>query len=178
MKLKSLIAALAATLALATPALAEIMIHDSYARASSPMAKSGAAFVMIHNHGVADHLIGVKSDIAARTELHTHLENAEGVMQMVHVEEGFEVPKNGMLRMERGGKHIMFMGLTQGFVEGETVTVTLIFRDAGEMTITIPIDLQRDAMNEMDHSAMDHGAMDHSQMDHSQMHSSDSDSSN
>jgi copper(I)-binding protein len=143
MTLKSLIAAAAATLTLATPALADILIHDAYARSSGMMAKSGAAFLVIENTGDADHLISATSDAAKRVELHTHLENAEGVMQMVHVEEGFEIPAGGMVMLERGGKHVMFMGLTAPFVDGKEITVTLIFRDAGEITVTVPVDLTR-----------------------------------
>lgn len=144
MKLTKFLAAAAATVTLATPALAEIMIMDPYARASSPLAKAGAAFLVIHNTGdTDDQLVGVASDIAARTELHTHMENADGVMSMVHLEEGFTIPAGGMIHLMRGGKHVMFMGLTEGMTHGNSFDVTLIFRDAGEIVVTIPVDLER-----------------------------------
>lgn len=144
MKLTQILAAAAATLTLVTPAMADIMIMDPYARASSPTAKAGAAFMMIHNTGdTDDQLLSVSSDIAARTELHTHMENADGVMSMVHIEDGFSIPAGGIVHLMRGGKHVMFMGLTQGMVDGESFDVTLIFRDAGEITVTIPVDLDR-----------------------------------
>src|SRR5210317_1174774 len=95
MKLKTILAATAATLAFAIPSLADIMVHHGYARSSGMMAKSGAAFMVIENTGEADHLVSVTSDAAKRVELHTHIENEEGVMQMVHVEEGFEIPAGG-----------------------------------------------------------------------------------
>ena len=70
---RTLTAALAATL-LAAPALAEITIEDAYARSSSPMAKAGAAFMVIQNSGAdSDRLISATSPAAARVELHTHL---------------------------------------------------------------------------------------------------------
>ena len=97
-----LVAATAAFLAV--PAFAgEISVMDPYARTSTMMAQTGAAFMMIHNKGEADRLIGVTSPVAERVELHTHKENAQGVMQMIHVEEGFEMPADGMIVMERGG---------------------------------------------------------------------------
>lgn len=140
------------------PAFAEITIEDAYARASSPMAKSGAAFMMIHNSGEADRLIAASSDAAARTELHTHLDDGNGVMRMVHVEEGFELPADGMIAMERGRKHVMLMGLTAPMEQGASVTVTLTFEKAGDMVVEIPVDLER-----QDHGGMQHG---HGGMNH------------
>lgn len=154
MKLKSVLAAAAASIALAAPALAEIIVEDGYARSSGMMAGSGAAFMMIKNTGDADdHLISAASDISKRVELHTHIENDEGVMRMVHVEEGFIVPAGGMVHLKRGGKHVMFMGLNEAMEHGGEVTFTLIFRDAGEIVVTVPVDLERKPMQGM----MNHG---------------------
>ncbi|MCA0922290.1 copper chaperone PCu(A)C [Pseudooceanicola nanhaiensis] len=133
-------------LAAPLPALAEgIEVHDAYARAASPIAKSGAAFMVIQNQGATedDRLIGVASDIAQKVELHTHQDMGGGVMKMVHVEEGFEMPADGELRLERGGKHVMFMGLTRPMKQGESFDLTLTFEKAGDVTITVPVDLER-----------------------------------
>ncbi|HAR50784.1 MAG TPA: copper-binding protein, partial [Roseovarius nubinhibens] len=47
----------AAALLVASPAFAgEIEITDAYARSASPVAKTGAAFLVIENHGAADRL--------------------------------------------------------------------------------------------------------------------------
>ena len=157
MSFKFRIAAAAAAIVLATPLFAEgIMVQDPYARTSTAQSTSGAAFMMIHNEsGEADRLIGVSSEIAKRVELHTHIEDENGVMKMVHVEEGFELPEGGMIEMKRGGKHVMFMGLTGPLAQGDKVNVTLIFEKAGEVAVEIPVDLERKPME---------GAMDHSNM--------------
>lgn len=150
---KTTLLAGAAALGLVLPAFAEITVEDAYARSASPMAKSGAAFMLIHNSGeTADRLIAVSSDAAARTELHTHLEDGNGVMRMVHVEEGFELPAEGMIAMQRGGKHVMLMGLNDAMEQGETVTITLTFEQAGDVVIEVPVDLER-----QDHGGMQHG---------------------
>ena len=134
----------ALALGLAAPALAEIEIADAYARSASPMAKSGAAFLVIRNtDDTADRLIGVASDAAAKTELHTHIAGENGVMRMVHVEEGFELPAGGMIEMKRGAEHVMLMGLTAPLSQGDTIALTLVFEKAGEMTIDVPVDNAR-----------------------------------
>ena len=140
----TLIAALSAA-SFALPAIAqEIMVTDAYARSASPVAKTGAGFLVIKNHSAQDdRLIGVTSPAAKLVQLHTHVENSDGVMQMRHVKEGFTLPSGGMIMMARGGDHVMFMGLTQPFAQGNKVPLTLVFENAGEITFDVPVDLER-----------------------------------
>lgn len=160
MSLKLTLTGAFVAVALASPVWAEIEIHDQYARSSNTMA--GAAFMKIHNHGdTDDRLIGVTSDAAQRVELHTHLEDANGVMRMIHVEDGFDIPSGGEIVMQRGAAHVMFMGLTAPFEQDATVTVTFQFEQAGNVSVEIPVDQDR-----MDQDRMHHGAMGHSDTDH------------
>lgn len=157
------------------PADLGIQVHAPYAFAALPQAPTAAAFMVIHNHGtVDDHLLSVSSDVAARTELHDHVMNAEGVAQMVHVAEGFPVAGyDGELVLQRGGAHVMFMGLKQPFTDGMIINLTLHFEKAGDVVVEVPVDLSRmtedaadghaghDMGHDMDHGgdhAGDHGA--------------------
>jgi copper(I)-binding protein len=148
----------AAVCALALPTFAGemgIMIKDPYSRSAGPNAKTGAAFFGIMNRtGQDDRLIAASSDIAKRVELHTHIETADGIMQMRKVEDGFPVEAGGMHMLARGGDHVMFMGLTRPMVQGEMVTVTLTFEVAGDIVVEIPVDLERkpaEGTMKMDH---------------------------
>lgn len=145
-----------ATLSLALPAIAGdgIMVKDPYARSSTKNAKSGAAFMTLMNHGSEDdRLVSASSDVAKRVELHTHKENAEGVMQMMEVEEGFPIAAGAMHALERGGDHVMFMGLNQSLNHGDMISVTLTFEKAGDISIEVPVDLERKPKHGM---KMDH----------------------
>ena len=139
------LAALAAAVCLTgATALAEIEIVDPYARAATPSAMSGAAFMAITNSGdTPDRLIAASSDISARVELHTHIMDTGGVMRMVEVEDGFEVGPGETLMLQRGGAHAMFMGLNRSLEQGDTVEVTLTFEQAGDVTLQVPVDLER-----------------------------------
>jgi copper(I)-binding protein len=150
---KTFLAAIAAA-SFALPAFAaDIVVKDPYARVSTMMSQSGAAFMIIENTGQTDdHLVGVRSDIAAKTELHTHREDDMGVMRMIHVEEGFALPAGGTIEMVRGGHHVMFLGLEQSLEHGDTVEITLEFREAGEVGVTVPVDLERKLMHGMGHT--------------------------
>jgi len=157
MSIKSIAFAAIAAVSTTLPAFAgDIVIDDPYARASAMMSKSGAAFMVIKNAGAEDdRLIAAASDVAERVELHTHIENDQGVMQMVEVEEGFPVPAGGEHALARGGDHVMFLGLTRPLAHGDMVELTLTFEKSGEMTVEIPVDLERKPM----HGMMNHGQM-------------------
>ena len=140
--------------------MTKIMVQDPYARSATSMSKSGAAFMEIMNHGPDDRLIAARSDAAKRVELHAHLME-DGVARMVEVEEGFELPSEGMLMMERGGAHVMLMGLVATLEHGDEIEITLVFEEAGEVVVTVPVDLERKADHEMSHgghSGHNHGA--------------------
>lgn len=159
MSFKTRFAALAAATLMTLPAFADeaqIMIKDAYARASNTMA--GAAFMQITNHAdSSDRLVSATSDIAKRVELHTHKETGDGIMKMMHVEEGFEIPAHGTHHLARGADHVMFMGLNAPLEQGDTVTVTLSFEKAGDITVEIPVDLERkDGHGHKDHANHNH----------------------
>lgn len=140
-------AGVAAVLTLSATALwadGTIAVTDAYARASTGMSVSGAAFMVIENHGTADdRLIAARSDIAEKVELHTHISDANGVMKMVEVEEGFPVAAGTRHALARGGDHVMFLGLREPLTNGKQFPLTLVFERAGEITVDVPVDLTR-----------------------------------
>lgn len=160
---------LAAAAALfALPALAHdgLHVHDPYARVSP--AGSGAVFLVIENHSANDdRLVSAASDVADRAEMHTHITDSNGVMQMVEVEEGFEIKGESTRALERGGDHIMLMGLTRPLKDGDTFDLTLTFERGEVITVTVPVDNARKpeahgghGSHDMKHGT-DDGAMNH-----------------
>ena len=128
---------------MATASHAHMMIEDAYALAASPNAKAGAAFMEITNHSeTADRLVAASSDVAARVELHTHIEK-DGVMRMTELEDGIPFEADETVLLKRGGMHVMFMGLNRSLNDGDLVEVTLSFENAGDVTIEVPVDLNR-----------------------------------
>ena len=162
--LRTLLCAAVATLALSLPAASQdesgpgIYPRDAYARAAGGVGKSGAIFLMIHNTtDTDDTLIDVRADVAARVQLHTHKDDGNGVMQMLHVPEGFPIPAGEMHELARGGDHVMLMGLTRAFQDGDTFPLTLVFEKAGEIVVEVTVDNDRKpGMGGM----MDHGGDD------------------
>lgn len=119
---------------------AAIRITEPFARVASSAARSGAAFMILENPNASDdRLVGVRSDVAERVELHTHLASGDGIMRMVEVPEGFIVPAQGAHALARGGDHVMFLGLTRPLQDGDQIALTLIFEKAGEISLMVPV---------------------------------------
>ncbi len=153
MSFKSTFLAAVAALTLTGAAQAgDIMVTDPYARSATATSVTGAAFMTLTNRGDQDDtLIAAESEIAERVELHTHIENDQGVMQMREVEGGFAVPAGGEHVLKRGGDHVMFMGLRAPLTDGDTIPLTLRFEKAGDIVIEVPVDRAR----KPDHGAME-----------------------
>ena len=142
--MKRFLTAAAAVTLFAAPAFAEIMVKDAYVRSSTPSSVTGAAFMVLMNDGTEDdRLIAATSDVAGRVELHTHIQDANGVMRMTEIEGGIPVPAGSMHMLQRGGDHVMFMGLSAPLEQGSEIAVTLTFEKAGEMQVMIPVDHER-----------------------------------
>ena len=137
----------AVALLAATPLAASdgVRVENPYALTSGASAISGAVFFEIVNHSTTDpdRLVAVSSEVAQRVELHTHIEDADGVMRMIEVEDGFAVAPGETHRLERGGDHVMLMGLTRPLADGDTFELRLEFEREGEMVIEVPVDLNR-----------------------------------
>lgn len=147
-------AALLAALPISAAAQDGIHIEEAFALIS-PAGNSGAAFMRIDNHGAEeDRLIAAASDISQRTELHTHIEDADGVMRMVEVEAGFAIPAGGAHALQRGGDHVMFMGVTRPLAEGDSITLTLTFEREGDLVLQVPVGAPMTGAHE---GAHDHG---------------------
>ena len=142
------LAAMSAYFTLSSGLMAEahdgMHIEDAYARVSGENAKSAALFMTLMNHSAEDdRLLSVTSDAADRAELHTHSLDANGVMHMGEVTEGFAIPGDADHRLERAGDHIMLLGLTKPLKQGDLVTVTLQFERGETISIDVPVDNDR-----------------------------------
>ncbi|SIS65357.1 hypothetical protein SAMN05421759_10289 [Roseivivax lentus] len=128
----------------ASGAAAEIVVRDAYMRSTAPDAPTGAAFMAIENTGDAPvRLVAAESDIAARIELHEHREDENGMMMMREIEGGIEIPPGAVHSLQRGGDHVMIMGLTVPLVQGETQPLALRFEDGTVLDLDVVVDRER-----------------------------------
>ena len=146
--LRLLRTALAAAILVVTPAFAHngvvhlgaINISLPFTRATLPNAPVAGGFLTIENTGTEpDRLVSATSDIAGETQIHEMAMQGD-VMKMRQLADGLDIPAGETVVLAPGGFHIMFMGLKQALVEGETITVTLTFEKAGTVDVVLPIE--------------------------------------
>ncbi|MFD6113340.1 copper chaperone PCu(A)C [Streptomyces yangpuensis] len=96
--------------------------------------KMAGGFMVIKNDsGTADKLTGATSPLSDDLQIH---ETKDQKMQQV---QSMDVPANGELKLERGGNHIMFMGLKNTPKVGDKVTVELRFEKAGSVKVELDV---------------------------------------
>jgi periplasmic copper chaperone A len=118
--------------------LGALEIDTPWARASIGTARPGAAYVTVRNTGDdPDRLIRIETPVSGRPEVHA-MEEKGGVMKM-RPAGPLEIPPGGEVRLEPGGLHIMLMQLQEPLEEGGQMPLTLVFEQAGEITVTAPI---------------------------------------
>lgn len=123
---------------------AKFSVDKAYARAVGASAMAGAAFMQITNQsGQDDILTGAKTNVSAMTELHTHIDDGDGVIKMRQIVGGIKLAAGETIVMKRGGDHVMLMGLNDSLDTGETLEITLTFKEAGDVMVEVPVDNDR-----------------------------------
>ena len=137
----TLIATLAALLALPAYAHDGVHIIDPYARVIGP---SGTVFFRIGNdEAVEDRLISATSPDAGMVMLMSTSAGSDGVMKMASLPDGMSIPANGERVLASAGDHVMLMSLTRSLKAGDSVTLVLTFAKAGEVHLSLPVDNTR-----------------------------------
>ncbi|RUM29216.1 MAG: hypothetical protein DSY42_07005, partial [Aquifex sp.] len=97
----------------------------------------------------ADKLIGVKTDIARKVEIHkTVIEN--GVAKMVH-QRYVNIPPRSKVEFKHHGYHIMIIGLEKRIKAGNKVKVKLVFERSGEKELEVPVIKMHMMEHDMEH---------------------------
>ena len=138
MSMKTLLLAAAFAAGAALPAFADLAAVKAFAFETAPSAKAGAAYISIRTNGGDDRLIGATSPTAKRVEIHTHVKDGD-VMRMRPVDGPLPVSAGKPIKMGPGGVHVMLMGLNGPLKDGEPISVTLIFENAGEIEFEVPV---------------------------------------
>ncbi len=142
-----------------------VSVAHPWARATPKGAKVGAAYLEIKtDEKTADRLIGAKSSVAGKVEIHTHIHEGD-VMKMRRID-GIDVKAGASHVLKPSGDHVMLMDLKQPLKEGDLLKITLIFEKAGEIDVDATVEpMGAKGPHGMSHQP-GHEGMDHSKMDH------------
>lgn len=117
----------------------KIIIKNGWARENIPPTKLSAGFMIIENPtDTEDVLLKAESGVSNVVEVH-EMVHKDDKMMMQEVKDGIKIPAKGKIMLKPGGFHIMFIDLKNDIKKGETVEMTLHFKNAGAQTITVPV---------------------------------------
>ena len=115
-----------------------VMIHEPWVRASLGSAPNSAAYMTLETSGEApDRLVASSSPVAERAELHSHA--MDGSVARMRPVDAVEVAPGTPTVLAPGGLHIMLIGLKQKLAPGDSVPLTLVFEQAGAITLEAPV---------------------------------------
>jgi len=115
-----------------------IHVEDAWARPALAGSNSAVYFRLV-NWGESDRLIGVRAAIAPQADVHRTRTDAQGMMHM-EAQEAVALPHNTEVVFEPGGLHIMLLGLTRDLLLDESTSITLVFEQAGEVIVDVPVE--------------------------------------
>jgi periplasmic copper chaperone A len=118
---------------------ASIVIEQPWARTTPAGALTGVVYMTLENKtNTADRLTGVSSDVATQVQIH-EMAVVDGIMQMRQVTGGLPIAAGGSVILKPDSYHVMLIGLRRPLVAGETFPLTLTFANAGNISITVPV---------------------------------------
>jgi len=117
-----------------------LVVDHPWARPTAETAKNAAVYLEVRNNsGQTDTLIGAKTAITSKVELHS-IVNENGVMKMRLMAEGIEIPAGGAIKLDTGGAHFMLIGIKEPLQEGTRHPIAFVFKKAGEIAAEITIE--------------------------------------
>lgn len=135
----------------------DLTINHPVIPATVKAAPVAAGYLEIINNGEeADRLISVSAEFSGKSEIHT-MKMEDGVMKMRPLKDGITINPGETVALEKGGKHLMFMMLSEPMEIGQMRKATLVFEKAGAVVVDLlvvdPADLGE---KETDHSGHTH----------------------
>lgn len=120
------------------PSSGVLAINDTWARSAFTGDNGAVYFVIENGTDKADALISASTDVASSAETHMTMVNSQDVVTM-QMQDAVQVPAGEDIPFEPGGLHIMLVNLTRDLKVGDTITLTLQFEKAGEITLQVEV---------------------------------------
>ena len=119
--------------------LGNLVIEQAQARATVGSMPNSVAFLQLANKGKTDDaLVSASSAIADRVEL--HMMSMEGDVMKMRAIDSIELKAEDSLTMKPGqGPHLMLLGLKKPLKAGDKFPMTLNFRKAGTIEVSVEI---------------------------------------
>jgi copper(I)-binding protein len=117
----------------------DLVITQTWSRATPGGAKIAGGFLTIENRGsAADRLIGGSGEVTDKVEVHEMSMN-NGVMTMRALDKGLTIEPGKTVKLAPGGYHLMLFDLKSPLKQGDKVPLTLEFERAGKVKLSFDV---------------------------------------
>lgn len=116
-----------------------ITVHNAWIRPTAQGDNGAVYFVLRNDSTEADELVGASSNVAEAVEIHeSSMAAGTDVMQMNQI---FSVPlsRASEVVFEPGGYHVMLVNVSRELPVGETVEVTLHFKNHEDVPVNVSV---------------------------------------
>ena len=105
---------------------------------AAPAGGTAGVFLSVTAGLDAVSLVGARTDVAERTELHESYATEDGLRGMREVD-ALDVAAGETVRLAPGGTHVMLMNLARELAPGDTLDLELDFARAGAVPVRVPV---------------------------------------
>lgn len=110
--------------------------NGAFSYACAAGGECGVYLTILNPSREPDTLVAVRSDVAARAELHRLTTDEQGELTMEQVER-IQVPATDKVDLKPGSLHIMLLELKKELKAGDTFALTLVYENSGENVVDV-----------------------------------------
>lgn len=105
---------------------AKLVVEDASVRMPAVPGNPGAAYFTVKGGPVSERLMSVTSPVVVRAEMHDSVMK-DGMMTMMPINGGIDVPANGAITFAPRGKHVMLYDIEPKAASADQITLTFTF---------------------------------------------------
>lgn len=122
--------------------ISSVTVKNAWVRQNIPPQSMTAAYLAIHNEGMATALISASTPVAEVAEIHVMTTDGN-IMRMKKIDR-LPIPEDGSATLQPGGNHLMLIGLRRDLAPGDSLALTLTFANGYAQEVRAPVVSFRD----------------------------------
>jgi copper(I)-binding protein len=117
--------------------LGSLHIRDAYIPQQTSDDEAAAYFTVTNDGGTPDELVSESTTAAMSVTLHATVDSGSvGTMVAMGT---LTIPAHGTATLTPGHEHLLIMQPAKKLTKGQTVVLTLTFKDAGSISLSVPV---------------------------------------
>jgi hypothetical protein len=117
---------------------ADVVVESPWVREAPPTAKMLAGYMVLHNQGDAVQVLDGASAVGF-DEVEIHKTTIHDGIASMQAQDSLSIPPQDSVKLAPGGYHLMLMQGAQPLKEGDTVAISLKFKDGKTLEVQAPV---------------------------------------